>query len=158
MKITIFSDSHGDVDIMCRAVDKEMPDMIIHLGDYVRDAQALQIEYPDIQVYNVPGNRDKASSTDVTEWMTLCGRSFMLTHGHIFKVKSGTLDLFKYGVQNGADIILFGHTHEAFIRCRNGRWMMNPGRIGRQAGIATDTSYGILNISADNIRWEFQVC
>ena len=30
MKILIMSDSHGDVDIMCGAVEKENPDMIIH--------------------------------------------------------------------------------------------------------------------------------
>ena len=41
MKILIFSDSHGDVDIMRDIVEKEKPDMIIHLGDSIKDAEKL---------------------------------------------------------------------------------------------------------------------
>ena len=33
MKVVIFSDSHGDVEIMVQVIEKEKPEMIIHLGD-----------------------------------------------------------------------------------------------------------------------------
>ena len=41
MKLLIFSDSHGNVANMEDAVRLESPDRILHLGDLVRDAEAL---------------------------------------------------------------------------------------------------------------------
>ena len=39
MKYLVLSDSHGNVDNMVRAVEREKPDGIIHLGDCWRDAE-----------------------------------------------------------------------------------------------------------------------
>ena len=41
MKYLVLSDSHGNVDNMVRAVEREKPDGIIHLGDCWRDAEEL---------------------------------------------------------------------------------------------------------------------
>ena len=34
MKILVFSDSHGRIDVMRSIAVKENPDLILHLGDY----------------------------------------------------------------------------------------------------------------------------
>ena len=40
-RVLVLSDSHGNVGNMIRAVKREEPDMILHLGDCVVDADAL---------------------------------------------------------------------------------------------------------------------
>ena len=41
-RVLVLSDSHGNVGNMIRAVKREEPDMILHLGDCVVDADALR--------------------------------------------------------------------------------------------------------------------
>ncbi len=43
---------------MEEAVEREKPDMILHLGDCWRDAERLAERYPDIPMEHVPGNCD----------------------------------------------------------------------------------------------------
>ena len=57
-RVLVLSDSHGNVGNMIRAVKREEPDMILHLGDCVVDANALRREFPHITMVNVPGNFD----------------------------------------------------------------------------------------------------
>ena len=53
-RVLVLSDSHGNVGNMIRAVKREEPDMILHLGDCVVDADALRREFPHITMFNVP--------------------------------------------------------------------------------------------------------
>ena len=39
MRIAVFSDSHGVKEPMLAAIEEQKPDMVLHLGDYVRDAE-----------------------------------------------------------------------------------------------------------------------
>jgi RNA polymerase sigma factor (sigma-70 family) len=55
-RVLVLSDSHGNVGNMIRAVKREEPDMILHLGDCVVDADALRREFPHITMVNVPEN------------------------------------------------------------------------------------------------------
>lgn len=41
-RVLVLSDSHGNVNNMILAVRREMPEMIIHLGDCWADAEQLQ--------------------------------------------------------------------------------------------------------------------
>lgn len=41
MNILVLSDSHGNISNMEEAVEREKPDMILHLGDCWRDAERL---------------------------------------------------------------------------------------------------------------------
>jgi len=43
---------------MERCVERVQPQVILHLGDCVRDAQRLEERYPDIPLLGVPGNCD----------------------------------------------------------------------------------------------------
>ena len=61
MKILVLSDSHGNIDNMARAVELIRPRHILHLGDCLRDAQALHERFPDIPMDTVPGNCDWGS-------------------------------------------------------------------------------------------------
>ena len=58
MRILVLSDSHGCVEPMEQCVERVQPQVILHLGDCVRDAQRLEERYPQIPLLGVPGNCD----------------------------------------------------------------------------------------------------
>ena len=41
MKILVFSDSHRSMSGMYSAIDRHLPDQVIHLGDLLQDAEML---------------------------------------------------------------------------------------------------------------------
>ena len=154
MKILIFSDSHGDVETMCAAMEAESPGAVLHLGDHIADAQRLGERYPGIPVYAVPGNTDAHKADERARHIELGGKRILLVHGHTFLEGKGVKTFFE-GITNlfrrechGADIILFGHTHEAFLNRCNGVWIMNP-------GCASET-YGVLRIADGKAQWRMQ--
>ena len=162
MKIIIFSDSHGDVDTMQSVVEGEKPDAIVHLGDHITDADKLSRIYPDIQMFKVLGNTDSyTKDEECIKYVDICGKRFMLTHGHTFieykqskPIFEGIMNMFLYGEYK--DITLFGHTHEPFINCCNDRWIMNPGRIGRVSSQIIKATYGVLEIGESGVlKWRF---
>lgn len=134
MKLLIFSDSHGNVANMEDMVRLEHPDRILHLGDLVHDAQALQEKFPDIPVLFVPGNCDgRRPDLPDQRIFTLEGCKLLMTHGHIYHVKMGAGAAVRAARQAGADLLFFGHTHEAFCEFQQGLWVVNPGSIGSLA-------------------------
>ena len=168
MKIIIFSDSHGDVDTMCGVVEKENPDMIIHLGDSIIDANQLNDKFPGVKMIKVLGGIDSQKENENwIQYVDIYGKRLMLTHGHTFiddeKTKTnfeGITNMF-LSDRNNADIILFGHTHEPFILCSDGKWIMNPGCICQVPSCipghkVIDATYGILTINKIGVlQWQF---
>lgn len=134
MKLLIFSDSHGNVANMEDVVRLERPDHILHLGDLVRDAQALQEKFPDIPIAFVPGNCD-GRRPDLPEEriFTLEGCTLLMTHGHIYQVKMGAWAAIRAARAAGAGLLCFGHTHEPLCEFQQGMWVVNPGSIGSLA-------------------------
>ena len=121
MEILVLSDSHGRVDHMVRAVEQFHPRQVLHLGDCVRDAQALERQFPQLPVTMVPGNCD---------W------------GHTRHVKSSPLAAVYAAREYGADVLLFGHTHVPLVDYDGTLWVMNPGA----AGDYTRPTCGLLTI------------
>ena len=129
MKLLVFSDSHGNVEHMRRAVEQERPDRILHLGDVMRDAVELSLAYPNIPLELVPGNCDYATDEPAQKILFFEGRRILMTHGHIYRVKLGMGLAVKAAREAQVDILLFGHTHEAYCQQQDGLWIMNPGTI-----------------------------
>jgi len=175
MKILIFSDSHGDSATMCNVVEKERPDMIIYLGDGIADAEEVGQKYPRIQMITVLGGLD--SDKDDEQWIKyadICGKRFMMTHGHTFYdnyvinqdgayelTQSGMAEaqqnIFKFMSENNVDITLHGHIHEPFVyyNLKHG-WIMCPGRIGRNDADSVNPIYGVLKIRESGVlEWQF---
>ena len=76
MKLLVFSDSHGNIEHMRRAVEQEHPDQILHLGDVMRDAVELSRAYPNIPLELVPGNCDYATDVPVQKICILRAAGF----------------------------------------------------------------------------------
>lgn len=142
MKILVLSDSHREEESLLRAVRRERPDAVIHLGDHASDALVIEREYPYLPVCRVKGNCDRYD-TDVREEVVLTweGVKILATHGHRYHVKSGLLSLYYAAVQAGAQVALFGHTHIPCCEESEGLWLLNPGACGRLF-----PTYGIIEI------------
>ena len=144
MKILVFSDSHRFLSGMVQAIEEEKPDQVIHLGDLMSDAEELAWRFRKLPICMVPGNCDGWSTTLPIKRITLQGRTFLLSHGHLWKVKSGYDVAIAEGRKAGADVLLFGHTHKAYCQqLEDGLWVMNPG--------ASRTSYGSIVLEGDQI-------
>lgn len=130
MKVLVVSDSHGNVENICRAVELEKPRMLLHLGDGWRDAELVAQRYPDLPLEKVPGNCDFRSSESAVRVLMIAGKLIMICHGHTLGVKTNLSLLLRAAQENKADAVLFGHTHQPFVDIRNGIVMLNPGSIG----------------------------
>lgn len=142
MKILVFSDSHGNVTNMKRAVQEECPDRIFHLGDVVRDAQELAEAFPQIPLEHVCGNCDGYCDVPAQLIADVEGKRIMLTHGHLYHVKLGIGALLEAARKAGVDAVLFGHTHEALCTQHDNLWVINPGSIRE----SWRSGYGVLEI------------
>ena len=121
--------------------------MVIHLGDCLRDGQQLKAIFPDLSVEQVPGNCDV--SNEVAERILIIeDKRVLICHGHTYHVKSGYLNIQYGAMEKNADVVLFGHTHEAHYNYHNGLVMLNPGSVG--LSYIKPASYGWLYIDAEN--------
>lgn len=151
MKILLLSDSHSAMSFMRRSVEAVKPDVMIHLGDYADDGQALHQEYPQIPFYQVPGNCDRYR-WDPREPEILMpvigGVKLYMTHGHRHNVKLHLGALIRDARQSGAQAALYGHTHQADCHQEpDGLWVVNPGSCGFYGG-----SVGLMEVEDGQIR------
>lgn len=137
LKILIFSDSHRSFSPMMKAIDCEAPvDMIIHAGDVLSDAEDLEIMYPRQRIVYVKGNNDIWDRTAPEDrFFEVDGVKIFLTHGHNYGVKYSLAKLMKTGVEKGADICIFGHTHTVCNEEAGGVVLFNPGSAVRHYGV-----------------------
>lgn len=147
MKVLVFSDSHGTITYMQQAIRSEEPDVVLHLGDVMRDARVLQREYPQLRLEQVCGNCDGADAQPEELELTLQGHKIMMTHGHPYHVKLGSAWVVRTAQERGAEVLLFGHTHIPLVDRVGSLWVMNPGTI---QGLG-QTTYGVMTLEQDKI-------
>ena len=144
MKILVVSDSHGVLKNLRQAVEREQPDRIFNLWDLVSDAQRLSCAAPEIPLEAVVGNCDGWTRGAGSLLLEVEGVSFFLTHGHRYQVKSGLSLLTQAGREAGADVVCFGHTHQALCRrWPDGTLVVNPGSVG---GIHAPATYAVVTV------------
>lgn len=145
MKILVFSDSHGNLFWVKKVLEifKDL-DMIFHLGDNIRDAIKIQ-EAVSCPVKYVKGNTDLCKGPlEIVE--DICGKRFLLTHGHEYRIKSDLNSLYYAAQEKEADVVLFGHSHVPYQETINGIFFLNPGSIGDKRWQPKET-YGIIEIA-----------
>lgn len=143
MRLAVFSDTHGRTELLPQAVRRVSPDIIVHLGDHIRDSRVFAVEFPDIPLYAVPGNCDFASrEADTLEFFAGPVKVFA-THGHRYYVKSTMDSLLNAAHFAGAQLVLYGHTHIARIDYPAGMTVVNPG----SSGLGAEPSFAQIDIS-----------
>ena len=140
MRILVFSDSHSGLSYMRRCCELLKPDGIIHLGDYYDDAEVIRDENLRAKVWLVPGNCDRyRAPLNAQEILIdhIGGVRFYMTHGHKHNVKLTLLSLIRDARAANAAVVLYGHTHEAYVdELEDGLRIMNPGSCGYFGGSA----------------------
>lgn len=127
MKLLIASDTHHCIGNLYEAIEREMPDTVIHLGDHQSDAEDLACVFPRVAFCTVPGNCDHDWVSETDKILTFGGVRIFMTHGHRYGVKGGYDALISAALRSGAQLVLFGHTHRSCLQERNGITLLNPG-------------------------------
>ncbi len=148
MRLLVVSDSHGNDGTLFKAHGLAgSVEAVIHTGDGEQDAQLLALTM-GVTVLRVAGNCDHGSTAPRELLVTLAGRQVLITHGDRYGVKAGLEPLIAHGRELGAELILFGHTHQALTEQRHGIHLLNPGTLW---GRAPFLSYAILDLTPDGI-------
>jgi putative phosphoesterase len=136
MRILVISDSHGKNDDV-KQVIKQVGDidMFIHLGDVERGVDYIR-GLTDVETHIIAGNNDYSLDLPATDSFMIADKKVFITHGHRFYVGGGVEHLREYALQNGYDIVMYGHTHVPYIDVGDDVTILNPGSIScpRQDG------------------------
>ena len=148
MRIFVISDTHGNWPLALQAIEQAgQLDAVVHLGDGTDDAELLS-HIVETVIVRVAGNCDLGSSEPRELLRNFSGKQLLMTHGDLYGVKSGLSRLEQRGIEVGADIVLFGHTHHATIIKLSGILFVNPGTLMRSAD---KSSFAILEITSEGI-------
>ena len=138
----VLSDSHGKadrIDTLLRR-NRAVASGIVFLGDGLADLFRVMPDYPDLVFYPIIGNCDSPYSAKLTQaeprrFLTLSDTKLLLTHGHLYGVKSSDSALLREADACDLSVILHGHTHTARAEqtlTPSGKTVLlaNPGSLG----------------------------
>ncbi len=129
MRILVISDSHGRNDDVTGVINQVGHiDMLIHCGDVERGDDYIR-SLVDCPVYMVAGNSDYDLELPAMEFFDIEDYKVMVTHGHRFFVNRGPQRLKEYALEQGVDIVMFGHTHKPYIEIGEDITVLNPGSL-----------------------------
>lgn len=129
MRVLVISDSHGNYAHAFKAHHLAGPvDHVVHLGDGAEDARLME-EVLGVPVHRVAGNCDLDPELPAELTLELGGCRILITHGNRQRVKSGLRQLVGKGIEVGAAVILYGHTHLPAVELANGILLVNPGAL-----------------------------
>jgi uncharacterized protein len=125
-------------------------DAIVHLGDYLRDAEQIQ-KVTDVHVIAVGGNGDGVfSKTEAIKTIDSPFGTIVITHGHLHGAREGIDRLLYQAAECEAKAVLFGHTHTPFYGVFEGVAVINPGSLSLPSNQNQGT-YAVLNIDEAGI-------
>ena len=143
MRILVVSDTHGDFSSLSRAVAAQpKAEVIIHCGDGYEQYLFLKETQADKTVIGVRGNCDWTAKLPNTETVQVAGKTIFITHGHLYNAKFTFMNMIYTARDEKADILLFGHTHQAVTEYYDGLYLMNPGSCHGYGA-----SYGFIDIT-----------
>lgn len=162
MILSVVSDSHGYTrnlrEMLARQEalpPSQRPELLLVLGDGVADF--ARVELPEgLSVLAVCGNCDGATELPTERTLCLGGYRIVMMHGHTRGVKSSLVSAIAYAMQEDADLLLYGHTHEAYattvtkgtdlfgVPVKKSLYIFNPGALA-------EGSFGVIELSKKGI-------
>jgi len=136
LKVGVISDSHGDINAVKKAIESMgKVDIIVHLGDFYKDAQKVSQETGKNIIY-VKGNCDFSSTVECDRIINVENKKVLCTHGHNYNVKHDYTTLYFKALEDNVDLVLFGHTHFPEVFENNNIMFVNPGSLSRPRGLS----------------------
>jgi len=145
MKMAVFSDSHGNLQLLAQALNSAVmkgADILVHLGDFYDDLCSLDCRARTVyRVPGLPGVDTFSPSVESIAHFDFAGRSIVAIHNRA-----------KLQLQKGEGLlILHGHTHKAGCALEDdGRWYLNPGHLKADVDRGEKASFAILTERAEN--------
>ena len=158
MRVLIISDSHGDRRYMDEAIERTKPALICHMGDALGDDIHIQA-MGECPLRIVRGNCDMDPSLSNFLEFELEGHQILMAHGHTFGGGSESIEreMKKKAMEDGCDIIMYGHTHVPVIREEKDCTFLNPGSISRPRQDGGRHTYIVLDIT-ENKKFIYNLC
>ncbi len=142
MKVVVFSDAHGNKEVIKRILEfNPDADYVISLGDSELKHSFLL----DLDIVAIKGNYPRDGGFVYESILEVEDKRLFLTHGHKYGVTKNMRKLLAKGMETEVDLVLYGHTHIAKFDNVAGVFYMNPGSIYSPRS-DTPASYLILNI------------
>jgi putative phosphoesterase len=150
MKLLVISDSHGNSSHAFKAHELAGPvDHIIHLGDGADDARLME-QVLEVPVHKVAGNCDYEPQLPRELTLEFGECRVLVTHGNRQSVKAGLGNLIGRGMEVGATVVLYGHTHLPAVDSAEGMLLVNPGPL--KEGLTP--SYAIVTVDGSEVHAE----
>lgn len=147
MRILVVSDTHGsDSDLRRALLAQPKAEVVVHLGDGEAELERAKHSFPEKMFLQVRGNCDWGSALPAAGEYTVDGVKIFYTHGHLYGVKSGLYSAVCAARERGAQVLLFGHTHNALTDYDEGLYLMNPGSLS-----GWKPTYGTLDLTPSGI-------
>ena len=157
-KYLAFSDSHGRDESMLEVIGQYKNELegLFFMGDMEGSGDRLRNSIPG-PTYVVRGNCDWYSQAPQFQVIRLHGHTVAMTHGHRQHVNTG-IDVLKYwALEQGADIVLYGHTHVPFVEQTSRLTVVNPGSISRPRQSDHIPTYAVIDF-LDNGELKIEIC
>lgn len=138
-RVVIVSDSHRLQNELVEIVQRHQADVFLHCGDSELTTDATYLQH----YVTVRGNCDWDHAFPLEKTLEVGGLRFFVTHGHLYNVKSGLLQLHYRALELDADIACYGHSHVANVEQMKKLLLINPGSI-RTPRYFTLPSYCVL--------------
>ncbi|WP_270179491.1 metallophosphoesterase [Alkalihalobacillus sp. CinArs1] len=153
MKILVVSDNHSSSEELQNLVRRHQEEVecMVHCGD-------SEFDYDDSRMTSfqlrVRGNCDFDTRYPENVAETVGGKTVFATHGHLYGVKMNLMNLAYKAEETGADLVCFGHSHEATVHFDSNILFLNPGSISlpRKPTIKT---YAIVEWVHDEVQVVF---
>ncbi len=168
MKIGVIADTHipdviPELPPRVKEIFQEV-DIILHAGDITTLETLRELQNYFTITMAVAGEHDDEDAKKYLQTRQIVefgNRKIGMIHGHPIEKGSGLLstlkklfrpptreDLYKYVLSQfedeDVDCIVFGYTHQPYVKVRNGVLLFNPGAVASTRGV--QSSVGLLDI------------
>ena len=130
-------------------------DMLLHMGD-VEGGELYLENTAGCPVYMVAGNCDFYSVLPDDEEVQIGDYKIFMTHGNRYYVSMGTERLKQEAMKRGAQIAMYGHTHQPDIDLDDDVMVVNPGSLSFPRQDGRRASYIIMHIDEENVDFELK--
>ena len=151
IRVGVVGDIHGNYEGLERVVERlGRIEMLLFTGDGYREIDKLT-ETLRTPVVGVAGNCDLVTEYPAEQTLFLRDTKILLTHGHIYGVKNGLTRLGLAARAAGAQLVVFGHTHQPLVDNWQEINLLNPGSLSGERSYR-GPSYGVIEVSPAGIK------